>query len=65
MNNSELLLRIKKENLSLLDNDELKKLYDWQEDYSDEVDWIVFREDYFYCEKCNSYEKGICNCWMR
>lgn len=65
MNNLELLLRIKKENLSLLDNNELKKLYDWQENYSDDVDWEEFKDSWFYCEECKNYEKGACNCWIR
>jgi hypothetical protein len=59
-----LKLKIKQENLDLLDIDEvndkyyLQKLLDWQEEY-DYLDWIEFK-DY-----CNSYDNNFCICYAR
>jgi hypothetical protein len=62
--------RISNENLSLLDEEarrsenDLQKLYDWQEDY-DCVDWKEFRDEWIICRRCNGYNPGQCICYAR
>lgn len=62
--------KIKPNNLSLLNDDQLNseyqigKLLDWQEDY-DHIDFDDFHENYSYCNRCNSWQEDPCICYSR
>lgn len=65
-----LTAKIAEKNLLTLDVSErnseyvLQKLYDWQEEY-DWVDWVEFKDSWFYCDICNGYSEGQCICYAR
>jgi hypothetical protein len=62
--------KIAEKNLLLLDVSErnseyeLQKLYDWQEEY-DWVEWVEFKDSWFYCDRCKGYSEGQCICYAR
>ena len=62
--------KIAEKNFLLLDVNErnseywLQKLYDWQEDYN-WIDWIEFKDSWFYCDRCKGYNEGQCICYAR
>jgi hypothetical protein len=62
--------KISGNNLLLLNDEErnseydLEKLYIWQEQYN-WVKWDEFRDEWFYCHTCKSYNEGQCICYAR
>lgn len=63
--------QIKLENLDLLLEGEandfysLEKLLAWQNIYHGSIPWQEFKENWFYCNRCNSYQEGQCICYAR
>lgn len=41
-----------------------QKKKDWEESYS-EIDWEVFRDSYFQCDKCKTWDNQQCICYAR
>ena len=66
----DIISKINKEHLNLLEKEELndsfilEKLLIWQTEY-DFVDWIEFKDSWFYCYDCESYNEGQCICYAR
>lgn len=69
-NNKAVIGKIKNKNLRLLSKNEcnenyiLKKLLDWQNNYSG-IEWSEFKEKYFKCDECGSYDDDFCLCYAR
>lgn len=63
--------KIKPENKELFDSTSDGSLYHvekflaWQEEYDGIVNWKDFLENYHYCQRCNSWQEGICICYAR
>ena len=65
----ELLNKITESNLELLveceleDQYTLEKMIDWQNDYDEYATWEEFKENWYKCSRCLSYERyDACGC---
>ena len=44
-------------------NSDFKKYIDWNEDYSDLVDWETFDSEWIFCNGCGLYDDTPCICY--
>ena len=67
----DLLGSIGPQHLPLLSGNDIKdkvtlsKMIDWQNDYSDDVDWPCFRSSWIQCGRCKMYSEEQCFCYAR
>lgn len=54
-----------KEAAVLSEQAEREKKAVWEVEYGESVEWEDFRDNYFWCDRCQSYQKGQCLCYSR
>lgn len=64
--------QINLENMEILSDEEIKSIYflekmiAWQNIHHErDIAWQDFKNNYFYCTRCHSYQEGQCICYAR
>lgn len=50
---------------TLSEQEDREKKAVWEVEYKDVVSWDDFRDNYYWCTRCKSYQEGQCICYSR